>query len=171
MTSSLWAQEVNDSLYSTLRLVPRFAANIQKGCGLETGLFLNNFKTEIVEQNDFYMLSYTSSGFYLSNEFSFSDFDHFIIGPKIGWELSTVAPTFGSFLGSEFIYYTDFNKSSPCIMLKLGIPFNQMNVGYGYAFYFNDNLKNKIGKHRLTISYSLNRKAKREYNKLYDKIY
>ena len=89
-----------------------------------------------------------------------------IIGPKIGWELGVIGETHGSFLGVEFINYTDFEDYSPALMLKIGIPLMWLNVGYGYTIFFEGSLKDQIGKHRLTVSYTINRKANKEYKKL-----
>ncbi|MBS2211991.1 hypothetical protein KEM09_11280 [Carboxylicivirga mesophila] len=51
-------------------------------------------------------------------------------------------------------------------MLKIGIPLMWLNVGYGFTMYFEDTLKDKIGKHRITISYTINRKAARDFKRI-----
>ena len=93
-----------------------------------------------------------------------------IIGPKIGWELGVIGETHGSFLGVEFINYTDFEDYSPALMLKIGIPLMWLNIGYGYTIFFEGSLKDQIGKHRLTVSYTINREANKEYKKLQEKL-
>ncbi len=45
-----------------------------------------------------------------------------------------------------------------------------LNVGYGYTIFFERSLKDQIGKHRLTVSYTINREANKEYKKLQKKL-
>lgn len=166
IAQSLFGQTNTDSVYRSLRLVPRLGINVQKGYGLEFGLFLNNFYTRVPRHPQMTMLPYASSGFYLSSEVSLRDFDKIVIGPKIGWELSVIGETHGSFFGAEFINYTDFDKYSPALMLKIGLPIMWLNIGYGYTMFFENSLKGEIGKHRLTVTYTINRKANKEYNRM-----
>jgi hypothetical protein len=162
-------QEQNDTTYSSTRLVPRFAISGQKGYSIEAGLYLNQFHTRFPRHSGT-LLPFSSFGFFLSSEICLSDFDKMIIGPKIGWELGVVGETHGSFFGAEFINYTDFEDYSPALMLKIGIPLMWLNVGYGYTMFFEDSLKDQIGKHRLTVSYTINRKANKEYKRLQEKL-
>ncbi|MPN14067.1 hypothetical protein SDC9_161393 [bioreactor metagenome] len=159
-----YAQDQSDKVYRSTRLVPRFGINGQKGYGIEAGLYLNQFYTRPPYSGT--TPPYSSSGFYLSSEISLSDFKKVIIGPKIGWELSVIGGTHGSFFGAEFINYTDFDKYSPALMLKIGIPLMWLNVGYGYTMFFENSLKDRIGKHRFTASYTINRKANQAYKRL-----
>jgi hypothetical protein len=169
MCGLTYGQEQNDTTYSSTRLVPRFAINGQKGYGFEAGLFLNQFHTRFPRHLGT-LLPFSSSGFFLSSELCLSDFDKLIIGPKIGWELGVIGETHGSFFGAEFINYTDFEDYSPALMLKIGFPLMWLNVGYGYTMFFENTLKDQIGKHRLTVSYTINRKANREYKRLQENL-
>jgi len=162
----LYGQESNDSIYRSTRIVPRFGLNVQKGYGIEAGLFLNKFYTRFPRLPELRLLPYASSGFYISSELSLRNFDRVIIGPKIGWELSVIGETYGSFLGAEFINYTNFKDYSPALMLKIGIPLMWLNIGYGYTMFFENTLKENIGKHRITVTYTINRKANKEYNRI-----
>ncbi|MBS2211990.1 hypothetical protein KEM09_11275 [Carboxylicivirga mesophila] len=110
-----FAQEHRDTVYSTTRLVPRLALNAQKGYGIEAGLFLNRFYTRYPRKPVMTALPYASSGFYLSTEMSFQDLNNLVIGPKVGWELSVIGETHGSYFGLEFINYTDFEQYSPAL--------------------------------------------------------
>ena len=169
-----YGQEVKDSTaldsltysYKKTRLVPRFGASIQKGYSLECGVFLNTFYTRFPRHSGMGFLPFASQGFFASSEFVIKDFDNFIIGPKIGWEASIIAETHGGFYGVEFINYTDFNNYSPALMLKIGMPMKWLNVGYGYTMFFEKSLKDMIGKHRLIISYTINRKSERRYKEI-----
>jgi hypothetical protein len=169
---NMYCQISNDSVSKTLRLVPRFAVNIQRGYGLECGLFLNKFYVRFPEFTKAIMLPYESSGFYVSTEVSLRNFDKMVFGPKIGWEFGGIGETTASHMGAEFIYYTDFSTNAPAIMIKLGLPLLWLNVGYVYTMYLEKEniLRNEIGKHRLTISYFLNRKAKKEFNRLKENL-
>lgn len=167
---SSYGQLNNDSIYQSVRLVPRFGMNIQKGYGLEAGLLLNNFYTRFPKHPQMTMLPYASSGFFISSEISFRDLDNIIIGPKVGWELSVIGETHGSFFGAEFINYTDFENYSPALMFKVGLPLMWLNVGYGFTMFFENTLKNEIGKHRLTVSYIVNRKANKEYKRIQENL-
>ena len=146
--------------------MPRFGLNVQKGYGIECGLFLNKFYTCFPEYIEMGLLPYASSGFFVSSEFCLNNFDKIIIGPKLGWELGVIGETHGSFFGIEFINYTNFKDYSPALMLKIGIPLMWLNIGYGYTMFFENTLKKQIGKHRLTVTYTLNRKANKEYKRM-----
>lgn len=161
----------NDSVSETIRLVPRFGVNIQRGFGVECGLMVNKFLIEVPEHSKT-LLGYTSSGFYISSELSFRNLDKMIIGPKVGWEMSGIGETSGSCLGAEFIYYTNIDKNSPALMVKLGLPLLWLNVGYGYTMYLDkaNSFRTEIGKHRLTVSYIINRTAKREFKRLKENL-
>ncbi len=165
-----YGQEQNDTVYNSIRLVPRFGINGQKGYGIEAGLYLNQFYTRFQKRQLGTMLPYSSSGFFLSSEICLSDFGKMIIGPKIGWELGVIGETHGSFFGAEFISYTDFEDYSPTLMLKIGIPLMWFNVGYGYSMFFKNSLEDEIGKHRLTVSYTINKKANKEYKRLQENL-
>ena len=162
----MFSHEQPDSVYTSKRLVPRFGLNIQKGYGLEAGLFLNRFYTRFPKNQVMPMLPYASSGFFISSEVVIKDYHELIIGPKVGWELGVVGETHGSFFGAEFINYTDFESYSPALMLKIGLPMVWFNIGYGFTMYFEDTLKDKIGKHRITLSYTINRKTNRDFNRI-----
>jgi len=162
----MYGQEEPDTIYNSTRLVPRLGINGQKGYGVEVGLFLNQFHTRFPRHTKMTLLPYASSGFFLASEVSFRDFDKLIVGPKIGWELSVVGETYGSFLGAEFINYTDFESYSPALMLKIGLPLMWLNIGYGYTMYLEDSLKGEIGKHRLTLTYTINRIADENYKQI-----
>ncbi len=170
MCGLAYGQKQSDTVYYSTSLVPRFGINGQKGYGIELGLYWNRFYTRFPRYSVIKMLPYSSSGFFLASELCLSNFDKIIIGPKIGWELSVIGETHGSFLGAEFINYTDFGNYSPALMLKIGIPLMWFNIGYGYTIFFDDSLKAQIGKHRITISYTLNKKAKKGYKNLREKL-
>jgi len=169
--SELYGQESTDSVYSSTRIVPRFGLNIQKGYGVELGLFLNKFYTRFPRPIEVGFLPYASSGFYIASELCLSNFDKIIIGPKLGWELGVIGVTHGSFLGIDFINYTNFEDHNPALMLKIGLPLFSLNIGYGYTIFFENNaLKKQVGKHRLTATYTLNRKAWKEYERIYKNL-
>lgn len=161
----------NDSVSETIRLVPRFGLNIQRGFGIECGLMVNKFRIEFPKHTKA-VLPYTSSGFYISSELSLRNLDKMIIDPKIGWEMGSIGETSGSYMGAEFVYYTDFDKNSPALMIKLGLPLLWLNVGYGYTMYLDkaNSFRTEIGKHRLTVSYIINRTAKREFKRLKENL-
>ena len=169
-----FAQEVKDSTaldsltysYQVTRLAPRFGASIQKGYSLECGIFLNTFYTRFPKHLRGGWLPFVSRGFFASSEFVIRDFNNFIIGPKIGWEAGVIGETHGGFYGVEFINYTDFKNYSPALMLKIGIPMKWFNMGYGYTMFFEKTLKDKVGKHRLIVSYTVNRKSERKYKEI-----
>ncbi len=93
---------------------------------------------------------------FLASEIRIKDLDEVVIGPKIGWELSAFGETYGSFFGAEFINYTDFESYCPALMLKIGLSLKWLNIGYGYTMFFENTLKEEIGKHRLAMSYTIN---------------
>jgi len=165
-----FGQTNNDSIYNSLRLVPKFGLNIQKGYGIECGLFLNKFHTRFPRHLEMKMLPYASSGFFISSEVNFKDFEKIVIGPKIGWEISVIGETHGSFFGAEFINYTDFENYSPALMLKIGLPMMWFNIAYGYTMFFENTLKNEIGKHRLTLTYTINRNANKNYKRIQENL-
>ena len=108
LTQNIYCQISNDSVSKTLSLVPRFGLNIQKGCGIDCCLFLNKFYSRFPEYTKALMLPNASSGFYISSEVNFRNVDKMVLGPKIGWEFGSIGETSGSYMGAEFIYYTDF---------------------------------------------------------------
>ena len=167
---TLYGQESNDTFYRSTRIVPRFGLNVQKGYGIECGLFLNKFYTRFPRHIEMGGLPYSSSGFFISSELCLKNFDKIIIGPKLGWELGVIGETYGSFLGIEFINYTNFEDYSPALMLKIGIPLMWLNIGYGYTMFFDNTLKEQIGKHRLTMTYTLNRKSHKEYKRIQNNL-
>ena len=169
LSGLIYGQEQNDTTYNSTRLVPRFVLHLQKGYGIEVGLFLNQFNTRFPTHKGNF-LPYSSLGFFLTSELRLRDFDNIIIGPKIGWELGVIGETHGSYFGAEFINYTDFEAYSPALMLKIGLPMRWFTIGYGYTMFFEDTLKDEIGKHRITVSYTLNLKANREYKRLQEKL-
>jgi hypothetical protein len=163
-----FAENNNDSTnYRFYKLVPKVALHVQKGYGIEAGIFLNRFQVKYKTEPYTYY-EFISSGFYLSSEVILRNISlETIIGPKIGWETSVFATNFtGSFLGAEYIHYTSLNTSkyNPSIMLKLGIPLLFVNIHYGYTIFIGTDLKNDIGKHRLAITYTINKKARKIYN-------
>ena len=79
-----------------------------------------------------------------------------------------IGETHGNFMGIEFVNYTDFNNYSPALMLKIGIPLRWLNIAYGYNMFFEKTLKNEIGKHRLMITYTINRKTEKKYKQMQD---
>ena len=169
--SSLCGQESRDTnYYRSTRIVPRFGINAQKGYGIECGFFLNTFYTRFPRHLESGGLPYASHGFYISSELCLRNSDKIIIAPKIGWENSVIGETHGSFLGIEFINYTNFKDYSPALMLKIGIPMMWLNIGYGYTMFFENTLKKQIGKHRLTVTYTLNRKANKEYKRIQNNL-
>ncbi|GEM_PF-1304524 len=170
LTQNIYCQISNDSVSKTLRLVPRFGLNIQKGYGIECGLFLNKFYSRFPEYTKAVMLPYASSGFYISSEVNFRNVDKMVLGPKIGWEFGSIGETAGSYMGAEFIYYTDFKKNSPAFMVKVGLPLLWLNVGYGYTMFLENSLRDEIGKHRVTVTYVFNRTAKKEYTRLKENL-
>jgi len=167
---TLYGQESNDTIYRSTRVVPRFGLNVQKGYGIECGLFLNKFYTRFPRYIEMGFLPYASSGFFISSELCLKNFDKIIIGPKLGWELGVIGETHGSFFGVEFINYTNFEDYSPALMLKIGIPLMWLNIGYGYTMFFENTLKEQIGKHRLTMTYTLNRKSNKEYKRIQNNL-
>ena len=169
--TSLRGQETNDTImvYRATRIVPRFGINVQKGYGIECGLFLNNFYARFprpLELGARGFVPYASHGFFISSELYLRNFEKIIIAPKLGWELGVIGETHGSFFGIEFINYTNFEDYSPALMLKIGIPLMWLNIGYGYTMFFENTLKEQIGKHRITMTYTLNRKANKEYKRM-----
>jgi len=168
IVSQLYGQTDNDSCYISSRLTPRIGFDIQKGYGLEFGLQFNNFQTRFPQRGT--ILPYASSGFYFSSEFQMNNSNKIILGPKIGWELGVGAETFATFLGAEFINYTDFKNNSPALMFKIGLPMMWLNIGYGYTMFLNDALKSEIGNHRIVISYTINGKANNAYKRLHTRM-
>ena len=166
LCTSLYGQEGNDTIYWSKRIVPRFGLNIQKEYSIECGVFLNRFHTRFPRNTNMGTLPYSSHGFYISSEFCLRNFDRTIIGPKLGWEMGVIGETHGNFLGIEFINYTNFEDYSPALVLKIGIPLMWLNIGYGYAMFFENTLKEQIGKHRLSVTYTINIKANKEYRRI-----
>jgi hypothetical protein len=166
----LLAQTSNDSTYRSVRLAPRFGINVQKGYGVECGVYLNRFYTKYPDNPEMTSLPYSSSGFFLSSEVNVINRDQLVIGPKMGWELSEVGETYACYFGAEFINYTDFTKYSPALTLKIGIPLMWLNIGYGYTLFLETSLKDDIGEHRLAITYTINGKANREYRRLKENL-
>jgi len=164
--ATLYGQERSDSIYRSTRIVSRFGLNVQKSYGIECGLFLNKFYTRFPREPVINFLPYASSGFYISTELSLRNFDRILIGPKLGWELSVIGETHGSFFGVEFINYTNFENYCPALMLKIGIPLMWLNIGYGYTMFFENTLEEQIGKHRLTVTYTINRNADKQYKQI-----
>lgn len=93
----------------------------------------------------------TSINYYFGNDFVLN-FNKFIVGPKLGLNLSANALSFGS----EISFYTDFNKISPRFIPFVGIgfygfklfvsfpiklsnsdfvPVNKLNVGFTLPIY------------------------------------
>jgi hypothetical protein len=167
--TSLYAQTNNDTVattYSLTRIVPRFGYNAQKGYGIECGLSLNRFDIGKPRNPELGLLPYSLLGIYISSELCLKDDDKIIIGPKLGCEWGLMGETHGHFVGMEFINYTNFEDYSPALMLKIGAPLLWFNIGYGYTIFFEDTLKEQVGKHRLTISYTINRKANKKYKQM-----
>jgi hypothetical protein len=167
--TSLYAQIGNDTVattYNLTKIVPRFGLNVQKGYGIECGFSLNRFDIGKPRNPELGLLPYSLLGIYISSELCLKDYDKIIIGPKLGCEWGLIGETHGHFVGIEFINYTNFEDYSPALMLKIGAPLLWLNIGYGYTIFFEDTLKGQIGKHRLTISYTINRKTNKKYKQM-----
>lgn len=155
-----------DSVYQSRRLVPRFGLHIQQGYALEAGLQLNRFSARTPRHPGIFFIPYSSSGFYLSSEAGLIDFERFFIGPKIGWELGVAGETHASYFGVEFINYTDFDKYSPAFLFKIGLPALWFNIWYGYSLFLETSLQEDIGRHRLGLSFVINRRAYQGYQQI-----
>ncbi len=167
ISGNIFGQTSGDTVYNSVNLVPRLGINVQKGYGIEIGLFQNKFHTRYPTAQSIYFMPYASYGFYLSSEICFDDLNKIVVGPKIGWELGVIGETHGSYFGAELINYTDFDHNSPAILLKIGVPMLWLNISYGYTMYLDNALKDRIGKHRIAITYTINTKANKEFNRLY----
>lgn len=91
-----------------------------------------------------------------------------IYGYKIGIETIN----FGHLTSAgaiEIGYYQKDTLSSFVIMPKIGIPLINGSLSYGIVFYFNPDMKQEIGKHRITLTYCFNRKSNRAFYSILDK--
>jgi hypothetical protein len=165
---SLFSQIKNETTYHSRKLVPRLGVNVQRGYGVEAGFYLNQFYSRIPRNHQSSFIPYSSSGYFVASELNVGNPGNPIFGPKIGWEAGTIAETHGSFFGAEFIYYTNLADTSPAIQLKIGLPLLWTHVNYGFTMYFGPALKEDIGKHRLSLVYVFNPRAKKGYKKLKD---
>lgn len=161
-----------DSLIISTRVSPRVAVSFQKGIGGEVGFMLDKYLVGIYKGNGFNKMVYSLSGFYLGSEFDFPKFKSVVLAPKLGYESGSIGYSNAVFSGAELIYYTDIQNNtnnSFAGLLKIGLPIGFMNIAYGFTMFFDGNMKSQIGKHRLTIDYILDWKAKRADRKMYER--
>ena len=89
---------------------------------------------------------------------------NFAIAPKIGYEYSM---TFFSFRCSALNYFQNGNSEFrllPEIGFSMG---GWANLNYGYGISFNDGDLINVGKHRVSLSFNLNRKLRKAVWKRY----
>ncbi|MFT5780184.1 MAG: hypothetical protein ACI837_003145 [Crocinitomicaceae bacterium] len=70
-----------------------------------------------MSQHFTYYLPLITHGFTLGAEFNFRDKENFILGPKIGYNFSTLIFN----VGVDFVYYTDFEKGSYYLKPRIGL--------------------------------------------------
>ena len=157
----------SDTSFYSKKIIPRFAVHGQKTPSFEVDLFLQNFSVRSSLNGRHKYYQYSSAGFYAGSEFIFQ-LDKPIYGPKIGAEFSGVGRTSGSAFGLELIAYTDLAKTDFCFTPKIGIPLNAFNIFYAYSIYTSRLLDNQIGRHRISLSLNLNRKATKNAKRIYN---
>lgn len=105
-------------------------------------------------------------GIYIATEiFSFED--DIFWGPKIGYELTALAPTFASAIGIDVKYYTDGkDRDAFAFAPKIGIPFGFFNFFYSYNLYTNNKFDRISGAHQFQLSFNMDFKTMRIKKKM-----
>jgi hypothetical protein len=63
--------------------------------------------------------------------------------------------------GVELGYYEKDTLNSLVLTPRIGIPLMNGTLAYGFSMYFNKDMRKEVGRHRISLSYCLNRKSNR----------
>lgn len=80
--------------------------------------------------------------------------DNFILGPKLGWQISTSIMN----AGLHFVYYTDFDKGSLFLKPRIGINplYSFINISYAYSIPLtSDYFGERINRHQLCLNFMI----------------
>ncbi len=160
------AQESPIAQESTIKkcnaLVPRFGIGVSRHFITEAGFGIAHSKFVNDKQLG---LNTTIQTIYLSYETMTPYKKPLVHGYKIGGEFIFIGHV-TSAAGIEVAYYTKAEKSSMAIIPKIGIPLVNGSLSYGLGIYFNADMRKEIGRHRVSLTYSINKKS----NKILDKF-
>jgi len=144
------------SRYNKRELKPRFGLSYQKGVFAEIGLSLNKNKIEIQNNKQDPFFYCKSEGIYISSDILVHT-EKTILGPKIGYEIIGIRPEYSLILALEFADYTDFNVNSFVQSFNFGVSLKYFEIRLGYNRISNKDLKDFIGRFKLSITTNLNR--------------
>ncbi|GAB3240791.1 hypothetical protein GCM10027346_35450 [Hymenobacter seoulensis] len=126
------------------RTVVRVGGAFQPKSWLEIGLVRHRVQWQA--------LGVASGGPYVATDFRFTK-DKLLIGPKVGYSFGAMA------LGGDLsaAYYTNFTKGQLVLTPALGVGAGGfVNLLYGYNLRFGGDRLAEVGRHRFSISATLN---------------
>jgi hypothetical protein len=136
-------------------IIPRIGIGMSRHFISEFGIAYMN--SNFYDHKDF-GLNTNNLIYYLSFEVMTPYKKPVIYGYKIGIETINIGHV-TSAGALEICYFKKDSLSSVVIFPKIGIPLINGSLSYGIGFYFNADMKKEIGKHRITLTYCLNRKS------------
>ena len=105
------------------------------------------------------------SGIYFTTEVIEHE-SSYLFGPKIGYEIASIAPTFASAIGVELKYYVGEDDISDfAIAPKIGIPLGFFSIFYSYNF-TDERVQNITGEHIFSVSFNWDHKGMKAYSKM-----
>lgn len=141
-------------------IVPRFGIGLSRHFITEVGFGFANSKFIHHKQLG---LNTTVRNIYISYETMTPYKKPLINGYKVGLEYCFIGHV-TSAGGIEIAYYTKSDSSSFALIPKIGLPLMYGSISYGFSMYFNPNMRKEIGRHRIILTYSLNRKSRKILN-------
>lgn len=153
-----------DSIVLSTHLVPRIALYAPKAFMIEATIGIQR----LAIGHAYNSFNFNSTQAYLGCEYSLRHLTNPLLGPKLGYEFCGLGHV-TSFGAIEYIHYTDFEKQSPALRLKLGIPLVFASISYGYTMFLIPDLRNKIGKHSVCLAYTWNPRAQKKFSKMLSK--
>ncbi len=169
MADAIAAQPGQRVLYSFTGFAPRFGLAVQKSLFAEVGLSL-----------DFYQLGYTGASEYVS--FGYSNLRPYLAGEimvgrkllgggKMGVEYIRSTPILGMAFGADASYMTDGEQNAVMITPRLMLSFVTVELFYGYNIFVRNDLARWIGRHRIGVSMTLNRRFWKRKKAIYEDYY
>lgn len=154
---------INENQTNVRAVVPRLGIGVSRHFITEAGFA---FATSRFTNHEQFGLNSIINIYYLSFELMTPYTKPLIYGPKIGAEFINVGHVTSAF-GIEAAYYTKDTLTSFSIIPKMGIPLINGSLSYGFCFYTNSDMRKEIGRNRLTLTYSFNKKSDNALDRMF----
>lgn len=133
---------------------------LQKGVFLEANLFIG----EVITETSIKVPVVGVQGWRVGLESNLQSGDNFVIAPKIGYELSATVFV----LRLSAVNYFQNGNSEFRVLPEVGFSAGGWaNLTYGYGIPLNDGNLRDVSRHRLSLSFNLNKRLQKAAFKLY----